>query len=279
MEIGVVYPQNELRGDPTAVRRFGRAVEDLGFDHLGAYDHVLGAVHADRTPPLHGPLHRARPVPRSVRDVRLFGRHHRAAPVHHRDPGPSATPDGSGGTAGSRRRASVGRSAASRCRYRLEPCRVSGARAGLRYSWRQRGGADRAAPPPVHRTGRRLLGPLRPDRPGFTRAEASAGPSRSGLVDRARRHSIGPPGSRMASSSSVAASITPSTPGIGCGIESATSAGLSTDFGGEYVALSGGDLAELTREIEAWRECGWHPCHRSSRWASASTLSTTTSTS
>lgn len=55
MKIGAVYPQIELRGDPEAVRRFGRAVEDLGFDHLLAYDHVLGAVHADRTPPLTGP--------------------------------------------------------------------------------------------------------------------------------------------------------------------------------------------------------------------------------
>jgi probable F420-dependent oxidoreductase len=55
MQIGVVYPQNELRGDPSAVRRIGKAVEDLGFAHLSAYDHVLGAVHADRTPPLTGP--------------------------------------------------------------------------------------------------------------------------------------------------------------------------------------------------------------------------------
>ncbi len=55
MQIGVVYPQTELGGDPTAVRRIGRAVEELGFDHLLAYDHVLGAVHADRTPPLTGP--------------------------------------------------------------------------------------------------------------------------------------------------------------------------------------------------------------------------------
>jgi len=55
MQIGVVYPQTELRGDPNAVRRIGKAVEDLGFDHLLAYDHVLGAVHADRTPPLTGP--------------------------------------------------------------------------------------------------------------------------------------------------------------------------------------------------------------------------------
>ena len=55
MEIGVVYPQTELGGDPDAVRRIGVAVEDLGFDHLLAYDHVVGAVHADRTPRLTGP--------------------------------------------------------------------------------------------------------------------------------------------------------------------------------------------------------------------------------
>jgi probable F420-dependent oxidoreductase len=55
MKIGVAYPQTELLGDPAAVREFGRSVEDLGFDHILAYDHVLGAVHADRTPPLTGP--------------------------------------------------------------------------------------------------------------------------------------------------------------------------------------------------------------------------------
>jgi hypothetical protein len=57
MQIGAVYPQTELRGDPGAVRRIGRAVEDLGYDHLLAYYHVLGAVHADRDAPAHGPLH------------------------------------------------------------------------------------------------------------------------------------------------------------------------------------------------------------------------------
>ena len=39
-------------------RRFARlesVVEDLGFDYLLVYYHVLGAVHADRTPPLTGP--------------------------------------------------------------------------------------------------------------------------------------------------------------------------------------------------------------------------------
>jgi probable F420-dependent oxidoreductase len=55
MKVGVVYPQIELGGDPNAVRRIGKAVEDLGFDYLLAYDHVLGAVHENRTPPLPGP--------------------------------------------------------------------------------------------------------------------------------------------------------------------------------------------------------------------------------
>ncbi len=55
MKFNAVYPQTELRGDPEAVRRIGLAVEELGFDGLVAYDHVVGAVHDDREPPLWGP--------------------------------------------------------------------------------------------------------------------------------------------------------------------------------------------------------------------------------
>lgn len=54
MKIGVIYPQIELKGDPEAVRRIGLATEELGFDHLLVYDHVLGATH-DREPKLQGP--------------------------------------------------------------------------------------------------------------------------------------------------------------------------------------------------------------------------------
>lgn len=54
MKIGVVYPQIELNGDPEAARRIGLAAESLGYDHLLAYDHVLGATH-DREPKLWGP--------------------------------------------------------------------------------------------------------------------------------------------------------------------------------------------------------------------------------
>lgn len=43
MRIGVVFPQTELGGDASAVRAYGRRVEELGFTHLLAYDHVIGA--------------------------------------------------------------------------------------------------------------------------------------------------------------------------------------------------------------------------------------------
>ena len=49
MQIGVVFPQTELGGDPVAVRAYGQRVEELGFAHLLAYDHVLGADPAVHT--------------------------------------------------------------------------------------------------------------------------------------------------------------------------------------------------------------------------------------
>jgi probable F420-dependent oxidoreductase len=55
MKIGVIYPQIEMKGDPEAVRRYGLAAEQLGYDHLIAYDHVLGAMHDGREPKLTGP--------------------------------------------------------------------------------------------------------------------------------------------------------------------------------------------------------------------------------
>lgn len=54
MKMGVIYPQTELQGDPEAVRLIGLATEEIGFDHLVAYDHVVGAA-GDRQPPLNGP--------------------------------------------------------------------------------------------------------------------------------------------------------------------------------------------------------------------------------
>jgi probable F420-dependent oxidoreductase len=41
--------------DTGAVKAFAQAAEDLGYDHIVIYDHVLGAVHAGREPKLTGP--------------------------------------------------------------------------------------------------------------------------------------------------------------------------------------------------------------------------------
>lgn len=43
MNIGVVFPQTEFPADRAAIRDYAQAVEDLGFTHILAYDHVLGA--------------------------------------------------------------------------------------------------------------------------------------------------------------------------------------------------------------------------------------------
>jgi probable F420-dependent oxidoreductase len=43
MKIGVVFPQTEIGADVGGVRAYAEQVEDLGFTHLLAYDHVVGA--------------------------------------------------------------------------------------------------------------------------------------------------------------------------------------------------------------------------------------------
>lgn len=55
MQVGIVYPQPEIKGDIGAITRIARSVEESGFDHLLVYDHVLGVEHADREVPLGGP--------------------------------------------------------------------------------------------------------------------------------------------------------------------------------------------------------------------------------
>jgi len=55
VKFGVVFPQIEVSQDPDALPAIARAVEQLGFDSLLFYDHVVGAEHADREPALWGP--------------------------------------------------------------------------------------------------------------------------------------------------------------------------------------------------------------------------------
>jgi len=48
MKIGVVFPQTEIGNDPAIVKDYAQAAEDLGFSHVLAYDHVIGANLASR---------------------------------------------------------------------------------------------------------------------------------------------------------------------------------------------------------------------------------------
>jgi probable F420-dependent oxidoreductase len=43
VRIGVTFPQTEIGADPGAIRAYAQRVEELGFSHVLAYDHVLGA--------------------------------------------------------------------------------------------------------------------------------------------------------------------------------------------------------------------------------------------
>jgi probable F420-dependent oxidoreductase len=48
MHIGVVFPQTEIGTDPGVVKDYAQAAEELGFHHILAYDHVIGANLASR---------------------------------------------------------------------------------------------------------------------------------------------------------------------------------------------------------------------------------------
>jgi probable F420-dependent oxidoreductase len=55
MKIGAVFPHQEIGSDPLVIRDWAQTAEGLGYSHVLAYDHVIGAVHEGRKPPLMGP--------------------------------------------------------------------------------------------------------------------------------------------------------------------------------------------------------------------------------
>lgn len=55
MRIGAIFPHQEIGSDPVVIRDWAQAAEALGYSHIIAYDHVLGANHDNREPPLWGP--------------------------------------------------------------------------------------------------------------------------------------------------------------------------------------------------------------------------------
>src|SRR5256886_3318641 len=48
VRVGVVYPHQEIGDDPSRIAAFAQAAEDLGYAHIVAYDHVLGADPTNR---------------------------------------------------------------------------------------------------------------------------------------------------------------------------------------------------------------------------------------
>lgn len=50
MDLGVIFPTTAIGTDPAVIRDFAQTAEGLGYRRLLTYDHVLGAVHADRDP-------------------------------------------------------------------------------------------------------------------------------------------------------------------------------------------------------------------------------------
>jgi probable F420-dependent oxidoreductase len=55
MRLGAVFPTTTIGTDSGAIRAFAQGVEQLGFDQLITYDHVLGAPHDGRDRALTGP--------------------------------------------------------------------------------------------------------------------------------------------------------------------------------------------------------------------------------
>ena len=48
MKLGVIFPQTEIGSDPGALREFAQAAEDMGYNQILAYEHVLGADTTNR---------------------------------------------------------------------------------------------------------------------------------------------------------------------------------------------------------------------------------------
>ena len=48
MKLGVIFPQLDSGIDPMALREYAQAIEEMGCDHIGIYDHVLGADTTNR---------------------------------------------------------------------------------------------------------------------------------------------------------------------------------------------------------------------------------------
>jgi probable F420-dependent oxidoreductase len=255
MDIGIAYPQNELKGNPTAVGIFGKAVEDAGFDHILAYDHVLGAVHAGRTPDLSGPYDEHD----SFHDpFVMFGYLAALTERINFSTGILILPQ--------RQTALVARQAAD-----VDLLSGGRLRLGIGVGWNpveyQALGQD------FHTRGERQEEQIELLRRLFTEPVVDF----AGRFDRVDRAALVPKPQRSIpiwlggsgeKAFDRAARLGDGFIFFGGGVRASIDAWTALrrrvadknrsveEFGGEYVALSGGNLSELTREIDAWRAAG-----------------------
>ena len=256
MKVGLVYPQVELRGDPQAVHDIGVGAEQLGFDHLLVYDHVVGAEHDDREPPLWGPYTERDPF---HEPLVMFG--YLAAVTSpdragDRRDDPAPTPDGARRPAGCRRRPVVAR---ERVRLGvgtgLELRRVRHVGPGLRHPGPSPGRADRAAAPPVVAAAGHVPGPLRSRRASLHQPATRDGRSRSGSGASPSRRTGGAVGSATASPSP--ATSMPPWHGMSRVRHHIAEAGRSADgFGFELIATRARSATQVTETAERWRSAG-----------------------
>ena len=156
MKLGVIFPQTEIGDDAGAIREFAQTSEELGYEHILAYDHVLGAdpaKHPDwgglytMESTFHEPFVLFGYLAAVTSTIKLDHRHHH----------PAAAADGPRRQAGRRRRRAQQRPYAPRRRSRLEPRGVRGPRPGLPQPWPPSGRAGRPVAQAVDRRIRRLL--------------------------------------------------------------------------------------------------------------------------
>ena len=55
MQIGAIFPTSEIGNDPVVIRDWVQTAEELEYDYIVVFDHVLGAQHSGRAEPLAGP--------------------------------------------------------------------------------------------------------------------------------------------------------------------------------------------------------------------------------
>ncbi len=234
---------------------FGRAVEGLGFDHILAYEHVVGAVHADRTPELTGPYTEHDPFHDPfVMFAYLAGITERI----HFTTGILVLPQ--------RQTALVARQATD-----VDLLSGGRLRLGVGVGWNYV--EYEALAQDFHTRGARQEEQIGLLRRLFTEPVVDF----SGRFDRIDRASLQPKPTRRIpiwlggsgeKAMDRAARLADGFIFFGGGVDHAIDAwrrlrervsgvGRSVDdFGGDYVALSGADVGVLTREIDAWRAAG-----------------------